>query len=75
MMAASAVGTFTTRSVSMDKDATSTLQPAALNLACEIAWFSSTWTENRTCAPHTNDAARPTKLGASASPTFRGLKK
>lgn len=75
MMAASAVGTFTTRSVSSDEDATSTEQPAALNLACDTTCDSSTCIEKRTWAPQINDAERPSKLGGSASPMLRGLKK
>jgi hypothetical protein len=62
-------------SVKNDADATRRLQPAALNLACDIECASSTWMEKRTCAPQLNDAERPVKLGSPASPTFRGWKK
>jgi hypothetical protein len=75
MAAASAVDNPVICSVNKDADATRTLQPTALNRACDTVCASSTCIENRTCAPQLNDAARPVKLGSAASPTLRGLKK
>src|SRR6266446_1627379 len=67
---ASAVVLFLTCSVRTVSAATSTEQPATLNLASTICCPSPTCSETLATAPHVNDAERPTKFGEAASPTF-----
>src|SRR6266404_6076634 len=71
--AASAVLLFLTCSVRIAKAVTNTEQPATLNFASTICCPSPTCSETLATAPQVNEAARPTKFGEAASPTFLRL--